>query len=100
MGSLSQSQILERVQVSLGSQRKQIHLANELLTLSVPVINIWVLIFAAYPKVQLSQQIYSRGSVDDALLSLLRNRTGSSRSITKRSPVVHGSFLGHYSFEE
>lgn len=96
MGSLSYSQILKHVQVSLGSQRMYIYLTNELSTLSVPVINIWVLIFAAYPKVQLNQQIYSQGSVTDVLLHV--SYSTSSRSINKLLSVLHGSFVDHYFF--
>lgn len=81
MGSLSYSEILKCVQVCLGSQRMYIYLTNELSTLSVSVINIWVLIFAAYPKVQPNQEIYSQGSVADVLLNV--SYSTGSRSINK-----------------
>lgn len=93
VGSMPYSQILKKVQASLGSQKMYIYLTNKLSTLSVPVINIQVLIFAACPKVQRHQQMYSQGSTVDVLLNV-SYRT-SSRSISKWLPTLHGSFLGH-----
>lgn len=93
MESLSYLQILKCVQVSLSSQRVYIYLTNELSTFSVPVINIWVLIFAAYPKVELNQRIYSQGYVVDVLPHI--SYSTGSRSINTRLPVLHGSFMDH-----